>query len=64
MRFISVFIVLVISINLHAEERKIEALYALNNIKGSILIESADGSVEYQYNVDDEETLCVAQGFI
>lgn len=63
MRFISVFIVLVISINLHAEERKIEALYALNNIKGSILIESSDGSVEYQYNVDDDENFIPASTF-
>jgi beta-lactamase class D len=53
----------VISINLHAEENKIEGLYKLNNINGSILIESIDGKVKYQYNVSDKESFRPASTF-
>ena len=52
-----------ISINLHAEENKIEALYKLNNINGSILIESVDGKVRYQHNVNNKEIFIPASTF-
>jgi len=63
MKFFTFFILLVISINLHAEEKKIEDLYTLNNIKGSILIESADGKVKYQHNVNNKESFIPASTF-
>jgi len=63
MNFLKVFILLIISSNLHAEETKIEDIYRLNNIGGSILIESADGKVSYQYNVNNEESFIPASTF-
>ncbi|VAW53641.1 Class D beta-lactamase [hydrothermal vent metagenome] len=63
MNFLRVFIFLVISINLHAEENKLEELYKLKNINGSILIESADGRVKYKYNVIDKENFIPASTF-
>ena len=58
-----IFLLLVISINVHAEAGKIEELYKLNNIKGSILIESEDGKNKYQYNVNDKESFIPASTF-
>ena len=63
MSFLIVFVLLVISINLHAEEGKIEELYKLSNINGSILIESADGNIKHQYNVSDKESFIPASTF-
>lgn len=53
MSLLKAFILLVMSVNLHAEENKIEDLYRLNKITGSILIESMDGKIHYQHNVND-----------
>jgi len=63
MIFFKILILFVMSINLHAEENKIEDLYKLNSINGSILIESVDGKVEYQYNVSDKENFIPASTF-
>ena len=63
MSFLKIFILLVVSVSLHAEDNKIENLYKLNNINGSILIESADGKVKYQHNVNDKETFIPASTF-
>ena len=63
MIFFKTLILFVISINLHAEENKIESLYKLNDINGSILIESVDGKVKYQYNVSDKESFIPASTF-
>jgi beta-lactamase class D len=63
MSFLRIFILLIISANLHAEENKIEDLYRSNNINGSILIESADGKVKYQHNVNDQESFIPASTF-
>lgn len=63
MSFLRIFILLIISANLHAEENKIEDLYRLNDINGSILIESADGKVKYQHNVNDQESFIPASTF-
>ncbi len=51
------------SLNLHAEDNKIEELYRLNNISGSILIESLDGNSKYQYNVNESERFIPASTF-
>jgi len=56
------FMLLVVSINLHAEAN-IEALYSASNINGSILIESADGKVKYHFNVNDKESFIPASTF-
>ena len=63
MSFLRIFILLIISANLQAEENKIEDLYKSNNINGSILIESADGKVKYQHNVNDQESFIPASTF-
>ena len=63
MSFLRIFILLIISANLQAEENKIEDLYRSNNINGSILIESADGKVKYQHNVNDQESFIPASTF-
>ena len=63
MNFIKKLILLVISVSLCAEEREIEDIYKLNNINGSMLIESADGKVKYQYNVNDKEAFIPASTF-
>lgn len=63
MIYFNIFILFVISINLHAEENKIEGLYKLNNINGSILIESVDRKVKYQYNLNDKENFIPASTF-
>lgn len=63
MKRLSVIILLIISINLHAEESKIAGLYKLNHINGSILIESVDGKTKYQYNVNDNDNFIPASTF-
>ena len=63
MSFLRIFILLAISTNLHAEESKIEDLYKSNNINGSILIESTDGNIKYEYNVNDKESFIPASTF-
>lgn len=63
MNFLKVFILLVISTNLYANEKKIEDLYSSNNINGSLLIESLDGKTKYQYNVNDQESFIPASTF-
>ena len=56
-------ILLIISVNLYAEDKKIEDIYRSNNISGSILIESLDGKIKYQYNVNDRESFIPASTF-
>lgn len=63
MSFLKILILLVISFSLHAEERKIEDIYKLNNINGSILIESVDGEIKYQYNIDNMQAFIPASTF-
>ncbi len=63
MSFLKILILLAISVSLYAEEKKIEDIYKLNNINGSILIESADGKVKYQHNVNDKEAFIPASTF-
>jgi len=60
---IRILILLFVAANLHAKENEIEALYRANNISGSILIESSDGKVKYQYNVDNNESFVPASTF-
>lgn len=63
MNFLKAILLLIISVNALAEENKIEDLYKSNNITGSILIESLDGKVKYQYNVNDKESFIPASTF-
>jgi len=63
MSFIKTILLLIISVSLYAQENKIEDLYRLNNITGSILIESLDGKVKYQYNVNESESFIPASTF-
>tara|TARA_R110002111_G_scaffold44689_4_gene81320 strand:- start:1436 stop:2155 length:720 start_codon:yes stop_codon:yes gene_type:complete len=49
--------------SLQAQERRIEDLYKLNNITGSLLIESVDGKISYQHQVNDKETFLPASTF-
>lgn len=63
MNVLALFILSLVSITLYAEENKIEALYKLKNINGSILIESGDGKVKHHYNVNDNERFIPASTF-
>ena len=63
MIYLRIFVLVVVFINVHAEEKSIEDIYSANNINGSILIESADGEVKYQHNVDDKESFIPASTF-
>jgi len=63
MKYLVLLVIWAFSENIYAAERKIESLYRDNNIKGEILIESADGKIKYQYNVDDEERFIPASTF-
>lgn len=63
MNVLAIFILSLVSIGLCAEEHKIEALYKLYNIDGSILIESGDGQVKYHYNVGDRKRYIPASTF-
>lgn len=57
------FISIVLSFNLHAGDGDFKKLYESNNIKGSILIESLDGSIKYEYNVIDKDGFVPASTF-
>ncbi|XQW86714.1 penicillin-binding transpeptidase domain-containing protein [Thalassotalea piscium] len=63
MIYLRIFILVLISINVYAKDTSIKALYSENAIKGSILIESADGKTKYQYNVDDNRRYIPASTF-
>lgn len=63
MNFFRIFTLLIISINLHAQEYKLAELYRSNGVNGSILIESIDGKIKYQYNVTDKENFIPASTF-
>ena len=63
MKFVKIFTILLISISVHAEDYKISNLYSSNTINGSILIESMDGKVKYQHNVNDKEAFIPASTF-
>ncbi|MFA3792922.1 penicillin-binding transpeptidase domain-containing protein [Aliiglaciecola sp. SL4] len=63
MNFLKVILLLIISVNSYAEDKKIENIFTSNHITGSILIESLDGKVKYQYNVDDTESFVPASTF-
>lgn len=64
MRFIKIVILsILMSLNVHAGENKIEDLYRLSKITGSIRIESLDRKVEYQYNVNDAAGFLPASTF-
>lgn len=63
MRYLGLILFLAFSINLNAADKEIEGLYKANNINGSILIESADGQQQYQYNVNNKESFVPASTF-
>ena len=63
MNFLKIVVLLTISINLYANEKKIEDLYSSNNINGSLLIESLDGKAKHQYNVNEQESFIPASTF-
>ena len=63
MKIFVFFILLVSSISSYAKENVIENIYKLNNINGSLLIESLDGKVRYQYNVNSQESFVPASTF-
>ncbi|MDX2369657.1 MAG: penicillin-binding transpeptidase domain-containing protein [Colwellia sp.] len=63
MNFLIIFVLIILSINLCAEEIKIEDLYKSNHIKGSLVIESLDGKHKHQYNVNDQESFIPASTF-
>ncbi len=63
MDYLKIFILLVISIATNADENKIKSLYELNNISGSIIIESANGIVSHQYNINGTEGFTPASTF-
>jgi beta-lactamase class D len=63
MNFLKIFVLFIFSISAYAKENKIDSLYKLHHINGSILVESADGQVTYQYNVDDKMAFIPASTF-
>ncbi|PQJ54350.1 hypothetical protein BTO11_12240 [Psychrosphaera saromensis] len=62
MKYLILLFTLVLSLNSYSFEdvlanntnKSIEQLYKENNVTGSILIESLDGKIKYQYNVNNE----------
>jgi len=63
MSYLTIFMLVIVSFSTHAEEKSIAGLYSENSINGSILIESADGSIKHQYNVGDNESFIPASTF-
>ena len=63
MKYFRLLVIWALSINIHASEEVIGGTYSSNNINGSILIESGDGKIKYQYNVDNEESYVPASTF-
>lgn len=63
MNLLIIFVLIILSINLCAEEIKIEDLYKSNHINGSLVIESLDGKHKHQYNVNDQESFIPASTF-
>ena len=63
MVYFNIFILLLFSLNLDAKDNLIAELYKANSIHGSIRIESIDGKIKYQYNVNDQEGFIPASTF-
>ena len=63
MKLLTILIFLTISVNSYSEPSKIESIYTLNNINGSLLIESLDGITKHQYKVNDQESFIPASTF-
>ncbi len=63
MKYLGLFVILAFSANIYAVEKEIAGLFKANNINGSILIESADGKLKYQYNVNNEDSFIPASTF-
>ncbi len=63
MKFLKIFTLFLLSASVHAEGTTIEGLYSLNAINGSILIESMDGKVRHQYNVNNKDAFIPASTF-
>ncbi len=63
MKYLGFLVMWAFSIHIHAAEKEIESLYRSHNINGSMLIESADGKIKHQYNVNDEESFVPASTF-
>lgn len=63
MKYLGLLVIWALSANIYALENEIESLYKANNVEGSILIESADGKLKYQYNVNNKESFIPASTF-
>ncbi len=63
MKYFGLVIIWILSAKLYALENDIERIYSANNVDGSILIESLDGTLTYQYNVNDSESFVPASTF-
>ena len=63
MNFVRLVTLLLISLSVYAEDDKINSLYSSNAINGSIQIESMDGKVIYQHNVNNNEAFTPASTF-
>lgn len=63
MNYLRIFILLVLSNNLFAEESKIKDVFESNSMTGSIAIESLDGKFKYQYNIDEKKAYIPASTF-
>lgn len=63
MKYLGLLIIWTFSANIYAADKEIASLYRDNNIHGAILIESADGKIKYQHNVDDTASFVPASTF-
>lgn len=63
MQYLGLLFVWMLSANVYASESQLESLYQDNIVEGSILIESADGKLKYQYNVNNEASYIPASTF-
>lgn len=61
--FFKMLVLLTLTSSVYADEKKIADLYELNHINGSLQIESDNGKVIYQYNVNDGEQFVPASTF-
>ncbi|MCF2950141.1 hypothetical protein L0668_18665 [Paraglaciecola aquimarina] len=63
MKYLVLLVMWAFSTSIYAVDDEIESLYKANNINGSILIESIDSKVKYQYNINDKESFIPASTF-
>ncbi|MBQ4863044.1 class D beta-lactamase [Pseudoalteromonas sp. MMG013] len=63
MKYLAFCVIWVYSANIYAVEQQIDSLFKAHNAIGSMLIESTDGTLKYQYNIDSNASFVPASTF-